>query len=59
MTAIIETKKLSNGGVVRLQKRGDKFDVISNCHSVVFRYVQKAVTEQKARDAFFLATLEA
>lgn len=58
MPQIIESKKLSSGGVVRIQKRGQKYDVISNCHSIAFRYIKKAVTEQQARDAFFFATLE-
>jgi hypothetical protein len=59
MTATIETKKLSNGHVVRLQKRGQSFDVIRNSTGYAWRYVEKAVSEQQARSTFFLVTIEA
>lgn len=56
-TQIIETRKLKDGRAVRLQKRGGAFDVIrTSAHC--WLYVEKAVSEQRARDAFFLLTTE-
>lgn len=47
-----------NGFPVRLQKRGSKFDVVY-CTGFCWKYVTgaKAVSEQTARNIFFLETL--
>lgn len=56
-TKIIETKKLASGVTIRLQQRGQKFDVIRNSTGYAWHYVAKAVTESAARDQFFLLGL--
>lgn len=45
-----------NGFAVRLQKRGTKFDVVY-CTGFCWKYVAKAVSEQAARNVFFLEVL--
>lgn len=59
MTKTIETKKLANGVLVRVQQRGKSFDVIRNSTGYAWMYVEKAVTEQRARNTFFLMTVAA
>jgi len=50
---ILERHKLPNGGAIRLQKRGTKFDVLINSTGIAWRYLSKGVSESHAR-----ATLE-
>lgn len=57
MTKIIETKKLSNGAHIRLQQRGKAFDVIRNTTGYCWMYVDKAVSEDRARNTFALLTM--
>lgn len=57
MATIIESKKLKNGTVIRIQKRGSYYDVITNTTGICFRYVEKKVSESRARDTFFLLSL--
>lgn len=59
MTTTITTHKTANGSLIRIQKRGAKFDVIRNTTGYAWRYVEKAVSEQRARDTFFLLTVAA
>jgi hypothetical protein len=53
----IQTAKTPAGASVRLQRRGQKFDVIRNTTGYCWNYVEKAVTEQQARAAFYLLCL--
>lgn len=48
-TIIIATTRKSNGQVIRLQKRGSKFDAIINSTGLCWRYLKKAVSENEAR----------
>jgi len=57
MATIIESKKLKNGTVIRIQKRGASYDVIRNTTGICFMYVEKKVSESRARDTFFLLSL--
>lgn len=57
MTKIIETKKLANGALVRIQQRGKAFDVIRNSTGYAWMYVEKAVSESRARNTMFLLTV--
>ena len=50
---ILERHKLPNGGAIRLQKRGTKFDVLINSTGIAWYYLSKGVGESHAR-----ATLE-
>jgi hypothetical protein len=59
MTKTIETKKTTTGAMVRIQQRGRAFDVIRNSTGYAWMYVEKAVTEQRARNTFFLLTVAA
>jgi hypothetical protein len=59
MTKTIETKKTRTGALVRIQQRGKAFDVIRNSTGYAWMYVEKAVSEQRARDTMFLLTLGA
>lgn len=57
MTKTIETGKISrNGYTIRIQKRRGKFDVIY-CTGFCWKYIVKAVSEQEARNEFFLHTI--
>ncbi len=58
-TKTLETKKLSTGVLVRIQQRGKAFDVIRNTTGYCWMYVEKAVSEARARDTFFLLTVSA
>lgn len=53
---VLDTKKAPDGGTVRLQRRGNGFDVTKNTTGFTVRYVVKGVSEQQARAAFVLAT---
>jgi hypothetical protein len=57
MATIIETRKLRSGSVIRIQKRGSGYDVIRNTTGICFHYVEKKVSEQRARSAFELLTI--
>lgn len=57
MAAIIETKKLSNGVYIRLQRHGKDFSVIRNTTGYCWMYVEKKVSEDRARNTFALLTM--
>lgn len=57
-TEILERAKLPNGTLVRLQKRGKAYDVITNSTGITWRYLEKAVSEERARNAFDLYTMQ-
>ena len=59
MTKTIQTAKTSAGQLVRIQQRGKSFDVIRNSTGYCWMYVLKAVSEQRARNEFFLLTVAA
>jgi hypothetical protein len=59
MTKTIESSKTANGAAIRLQKRNGSFDVIRNTTGYAWHYVEKAVSEQRARNTFFLLTVAA
>lgn len=60
MTKTIQTQKLGfKSGLVRIQQRGKAFDVIRNDTGYCWTYVLKAVSEQRARDEFYLLTVTA
>jgi hypothetical protein len=53
---ILERGKNRNGFAVRLQKRGNAFDVVY-CTGFCWKYIAKAVSEQSARNTFFFEVL--
>ena len=55
-TTTLQAGKNSNGCPVRLQQRGTKFDVVY-CTGFCWKYIAKAVSEQAARNSFFMAVL--
>jgi hypothetical protein len=57
-TEILERAKLPDGTRVRLQKRGNAYDVITNSTGITWRYLEKAVSEERARNAFNLYTMQ-
>jgi hypothetical protein len=57
MATVIETIRTPRA-VIRLQKRGNKFDVIRNTTGYTWWYVAKAVTESSARSTFELLRLQ-
>lgn len=57
MTKIIETATNSRGHKVRIQARAGKFDVIYNSAGISWRYIKKGVSEQEARNEFYLQSL--
>jgi hypothetical protein len=54
---ILATQKTAAGHVIRIQKRRGKFDVIRNSNGYAFYYVEKAVSEERARNTFYLLTI--
>ncbi len=56
---IVKRAVTQDGTPIRLQKRGDKFDVI-RLSGITWWYVDKAkaVTEQSAENTFYLLTLQ-
>ena len=57
-TEILDRAKLPNGTMVRLQKRGKAFDVIYNSTGITWWYLEKAVSEERARNAFDLYVMQ-
>lgn len=57
MTTTIETKRNDKGQMIRLQKRGNRFDVTRNSTGYCWMYLLKGVSEDAARSEFFLQTV--
>jgi hypothetical protein len=56
-TVTIETKRNSYGHAVRIQKRGNSFDVIYNSNGITWTYKAKQVSEESARNSFALLAM--
>lgn len=56
-TKIIDTKTNAAGHKVRLQQRRGAWDVIINSTGYAWRYLEKSVSEDRARNTFFLRSL--
>jgi hypothetical protein len=53
------TKRLSNGHVIRMEKRRGKYDVIRNTVGIAsaWHYIEKGVTADRARNTFDLLVI--
>jgi len=54
----LDKAKGPNGYFYRLEKRGKGYDVLINSTGYAWRYLEKGVSEQKARDRFYLETMK-